>query len=52
MEAGDRLLEFAHRQVTELRSIWVPMLDFSPGTDVPLKLVRGDRELSLVLIIE
>ncbi len=50
--AGDRLLEFAHRKVESLRSIWVPILDFSPGTDVPLKVRRGKELLDLTVVIE
>lgn len=52
IQSGDQLLEFAHRKVENLRSIWVPINDFSPGTDVPLKIRRGNEELSLTVIIE
>jgi len=52
LQAGDRLLEFAHRKVINLRSIWVPINDFSPGTDVPLKILRGEQPLTLTVVIE
>mgnify|MGYP002620812394 CR=1 FL=1 len=52
VQTSDRLLEFAHRKVTSLRSIWVPINDFAPGTDVPLKIQRGDETLSLTVVIE
>ena len=52
VQQGDRLLEFAHRKVENLRSIWVPINDFSPGTDVPLKIRRGDEVLKLTIVIE
>ena len=49
---GDRLLKFAHRKVENLRSIWLPINDFSPGTDVPLKLKRGDKFMDVSIVIE
>ena len=49
---GDRLLEFAHRKVENLRSISNPILDFSPGIDVPLRIRRGDELLDLTIVIE
>ena len=52
VRAGDRLLEFAHRKVKNLRSIWLPLTQFEPGTDVPLKVRRGDQVLELTLIVE
>ncbi len=52
VQQGDRLVEFAHRRVTNLRSIWVPINDFSPGTDVPLKISRGDEIIDLTVVIE
>ena len=52
VQPGDRLLEFAHRRITSLRSIWVPINDFTPGTDVPLKINRGGKEINLVVLIE
>ena len=52
VQAGDHLLEFAHRKVENLRSIWVPINDFSPGTDVPLKLQRGNTVMDVSVVIE
>lgn len=52
VQQGDRILEFAHRRITNLRSIWVPINDFTPGTDVPLKISRGDEVISLTVVIE
>lgn len=52
VQTGDFLLEFAHRKVTSLRSIWVPINEFSPGTDVPLKLRRDGKVLDLIIVIE
>ena len=49
---GDRLLEFAHRKVSDLSSITNPIIYFSPGTDVPLKIRRGDELLDLTIVIE
>lgn len=49
---GDYLLEFAHRKIRSLRSIWVPITNFSPGTDVPLKIRRGKQVLDVSVIIE
>ncbi len=52
VQAGDLLIEFGHRRVENLRSIWVPINDFSPGTDVPLKLQRGDKLIEVSVVIE
>ncbi len=52
VQAGDLLIEFGHRKVENLRSIWVPINDFSPGTDVPLKLQRGDKLMDVSIVIE
>lgn len=52
LKEGDHILEFAHRKVTSLRSIWVPINEFTPGTDVPLLIRRGDEILNLTLVIE
>ncbi len=52
VQEKDRLLEFAHRKVENLRSIWVPINDFSPGTDVPLELQRGDKVMNVSVVIE
>ena len=49
---GDRIVKFAHRPVHNLRSIWLPLLDFSPGTDVPIEIRRGNQPLDLTVIIE
>ncbi|HEY5674301.1 MAG TPA: PDZ domain-containing protein [Malonomonas sp.] len=49
---GDHLLEFAHREVINLRSVWAPITDFAPGTDVPLKILRDGQELMLTVVIE
>ncbi len=52
VKPGDKLLQFAHRNVTSLRSIWVPINDFTPGTDVPLKIQRDSELLTLTVVIE
>ena len=52
LQPEDRLLEFAHRKVINLRSITGPTNDFSPGTDVPVIILRGEQELTLTVVIE
>lgn len=52
VQKGDILLEFGHRKVENLRSIWVPINDFSPGTDVPLKLQRDGQVIDVSVVIE
>ena len=52
LKPGDKVIEFAHRKVNSLRSIWVPINDFTPGTDVPIKLKRGDEIITLTVVIE
>lgn len=49
---GDRILEFAHRKIRSLRDICLPLIEFTPGTDVPLKVQRADELLDLTLIIQ
>jgi tetratricopeptide (TPR) repeat protein len=49
---GDRLLEFAHRPVESMRSITWLIYDLAPGTDVPVKIRRGDQTQVLTLVIE
>ncbi len=49
---GDRILEFAHRKVKTLRDIWIPLIDFEPGTEVPVKVSRNDKILDLTLVVE
>ena len=52
VKKGDYLLEFAHRKIHNLRSVWVPINDFTPGTDVPLKIRRGNEIIEKTLIVE
>ncbi len=52
VRAGDYLLEFGHRKITSLRTISILIYNFTPGTDVPLKLRRGGETLDLTVVIE
>ncbi|MFV1950712.1 MAG: tetratricopeptide repeat protein [Nitrospinota bacterium] len=49
---GDRIIEFAHRKVQTLRDISIPLIEFEPGIDVPVKIKRGDEILDLILVVE
>lgn len=49
---GDRILEFAHRKVQTLRDIWVPLIEFEPGTEAPVKIKRGEEIHDLILLVE
>lgn len=49
---GDAILEFAHRKVGTLRDIWLTLIEFEPGTDVPVEVRRGNNTLHLKLIVE
>ena len=48
----DRILEVAHRKTASLRDIWLPLINFAPGTDVPLKVERAGELLDLTLIVQ
>ena len=52
VKEGDELLSFAHRKILSLRSITRLLLDFSPGTEVPLTVKRNNEELSMTLVVE
>jgi len=49
---GDRIFEFAHRKVETLRDIWVPLIEFDPGTELPFRIKRQDEILDLTLVVE
>jgi tetratricopeptide (TPR) repeat protein len=49
---GDRILEFAHRKVATLRDMSFRLVEFTPGTDVPMKVQRAGELLDLTLIIQ
>ena len=49
---GDRIVELAHRKTRSLRDIWLLLLDFAPGTDVPMKVERAGATLDLTLIVQ
>ena len=49
---GDRILEFAHREVRRLQDISRWMVQFTPGTDVPVKVQRAGSVLDLTLIVQ
>jgi uncharacterized protein HemY len=49
---GDRILEFAHRKIETLRDIWIPLLEFDPGTELPFKVKRGEEIFDLTLVVE
>ena len=48
----DRILEFGHRPVGSLQEIVGRLLDFEPGTEIPLRIERGDATLTLTLTVE
>ena len=50
--SGDRLLKFGHRSIHDMSSITRLILSFTPGTDVPLKIRRGNVELDLTVTVE
>jgi tetratricopeptide (TPR) repeat protein len=49
---GDRIFEFAHRKIETLRDIWLPLIEFDPGTELPFKVKRGNDLLNLTLLVE
>ena len=50
---GDRILEIAHREVREFSDIRFVVTElFGRGTDIPVKVKRGDEILLLTLMIE
>lgn len=49
---GDRILEFAHREIRRLQDISRWLVEFTPGTDVPLKVQRAGSVLDLTLIVQ
>jgi C-terminal processing protease CtpA/Prc len=49
---GDRIFEFAHREIETLRDIWIPLLEFDPGTELPFKVKRGKKIVDLMLVVE
>ncbi len=51
VKEGDRIVEFAHRRVRDLEEIRFDLVEFDPGTKVPLKVQRGGRVLDLELTI-
>lgn len=52
VQEGDRITEFAHRQMKTLRDIWILLLEFAPGTDIPFNVKRGEEVLDLTLVVE
>ena len=49
---GDRILEFAHRKTENLRDIWTRLIQFAPGSDVPLRVQRAGETLDLTLVVQ
>ena len=49
---GDRILEFAHRRIQRLQDISRWLIEFTPGTDVPLKVQRVGELIDLTLIVQ
>jgi S1-C subfamily serine protease len=49
---GDRILEVAHRKVLAFHHIENLLTEFAHGTDVPVKVKRGNEVLFLTLVIE
>lgn len=52
VQEGDRIFEFAHRKIKTLRDIWLPLIEFDPGTELPFKVKRGEEILNLTLVVE
>ncbi len=52
VRSGDRLFKLGHRSIHDMSSITRLILSFSPGTNVPLKIVRGSIELDLTVTVE
>ncbi len=52
VRSGDRILKLGHRSIHDMSSITRLILSFTPGTDVPLKIRRGNVELDLTVTIE
>ena len=49
---GDRILMFAHREIHKLRDIWLPLIEFEPGEDIPIRISRDGEPIDLTLIVE
>lgn len=49
---GDRIFEFAHRKVETLRGIWLPLIEFDPGTALPFRVKREEDVVELTLVVE
>jgi tetratricopeptide (TPR) repeat protein len=49
---GDRIIEFAHREVQDLNYIINLFAGFKPGTDVPVKVNRNGNVIYFTLVIE
>lgn len=49
---GDRIIQFGHREFSNLRSIVNLIFELSPGTDVPLTIQRGENLLDLTFVVE
>lgn len=49
---GDKILEIGHRMVTTYHDLTRVLTMFEPGTRLPLKVKRGDKIVSLTLIVE
>lgn len=52
VQTGDRIVRFAHRPVTTLRDIWIPLIEFQPGTELPLQILRDGATLDLTIHVE
>lgn len=52
VQEGDRITEFAHREMKTLRDIWILLLEFAPGAELPFQVKRGEEVLDLVLVVE
>lgn len=52
VKEGDELLSFAHRRIKSLRSITRLLLDFAPGTEIPITVKRANKDLNLSLVVE
>jgi len=49
---GDRILEFAHRQIETLRDIQLLLYAFDPGIELPFKVKRDNHIVNLTLVVE
>lgn len=52
VQEEDRIFEFAHRKVETLRGIWIPLMEFDPGTELPFKVKREEEVVELTLVVE